>query len=55
MIDKYKDKFKEMYKRIYEGEGPIKVIGENMNIFEREGIGMIGIACYLDEYIRKKG
>jgi len=54
MIDKYKDKFKEMYKRIYKGEEPIKVIGENMNIFEREGIGVIGIACYLGEYIKKK-
>jgi hypothetical protein len=53
MIDKYKDKFEEMYEKMNKGEEPVKVLNEYMNFFENENMGAIGIAYYLSEYIKK--
>ena len=54
MIDKYEDKFKEMYNKVIQGQNPLKVIGEYVPFFEKEGIGHLGLVSCFNEYIEKR-
>jgi hypothetical protein len=55
MIKKYANEFEEMYEKIFtKKKSPLNVIGEYVPTFEDEGIGTIGIAHYLGEYISKR-
>ncbi len=55
MLEKYQTEFEEMYQRVINrNEIPLKVIGDYMKIFEKEGIGSLGVINYLGEYSRRK-
>jgi hypothetical protein len=51
MIDKYQNDFKEIHRRICEGEEPRRVIGEYLPKFKDEGIGFIGVVGYLNRFV----
>ncbi len=54
MLDKYANEFKRMHEEIRKRRNPLEVIKEHLHLFESEGIGAIGIAHYLGEYISKR-
>ena len=54
MLNRYENEFERMYEEIRNKRNPLEVIKEHLHLFESEGIGAIGIAHYLGEFILKR-
>jgi hypothetical protein len=52
ITDKYQKQFEEMHERVVKGEGILKVIGDYVPFFEKEGVGHLGLVRHFREYLR---
>jgi len=51
MINKYCNEFGKMYKRFKDGESLLEIANDYLPIFDKEGLGILGIISYLEKYL----
>lgn len=54
MLNKYKTEFEQMRDRVEQNENPLKVVNDYDHIFEKEGVGPLGVIHYLSRFIRNE-
>jgi len=53
LLDKHDIEFREIAQRLYSGESINEVAKDYFHLAENLGVGRIGLACYVCDYVRK--